>query len=65
VVGALFRKQKQTTVKSELVILLRPVVVASADPWTDDLERTRQRLRAIGGDRGGFRDVVPTRAAQP
>jgi MSHA biogenesis protein MshL len=38
-VGALFKHKKQVTRKSELVILLRPIVVDSDKVWTDELRR--------------------------
>ncbi len=38
-VGSLFRHKKQVTRKSELVILLRPIVVDSDQVWSDELKR--------------------------
>ena len=38
-VGGLFRHKQKVTRKSELVILLRPVVVDSDKVWADELER--------------------------
>lgn len=43
-VGGLFKHQKQASQKSELVILLRPLVVAGADDWTRELAQSQQRL---------------------
>ncbi len=51
VVGELFQHKKKATTKTELVILLRPVVVdASGRQFGDDLRETAQRIRKLGGD---------------
>jgi MSHA biogenesis protein MshL len=39
-VGGLFRHKQQTTHKSELVILLRPIVVDGDKTWVDEVKRT-------------------------
>ncbi|MEW5791775.1 MAG: pilus (MSHA type) biogenesis protein MshL [Pseudomonadota bacterium] len=55
--GAAFRNTQQTKVKSELVILLRPVVVDdSPDVWNADIRATRQRFEQDdpGFHLGGF-----------
>ncbi|MGA7801762.1 MAG: pilus (MSHA type) biogenesis protein MshL, partial [Gammaproteobacteria bacterium] len=54
-VGSLFRHTKRSNVKSELVILLRPIVVKSNGQWAGSLRRTAQR----------FRDLDPVRHAMP
>lgn len=46
-VGNLFTHKKQTSVKSELVILLKPVVVQSADEWNDELLKTRDNIKEL------------------
>ena len=46
-VGGLFTHKKQASVKSELVILLKPVVVKSADEWNDELLKTRGNVREL------------------
>lgn len=46
-VGGLFSHKKQASVKSELVILLKPVVVKSADEWNDELLKTRGNVREL------------------
>jgi MSHA biogenesis protein MshL len=53
-VGGLFRHTKQETVKSELVILLRPMVEQGNELWAGDLQRTAERFRALSdaGDAG-------------
>jgi len=44
--GTLFRNTKQTSRKSELVILIRPTVV-SRGVWTRQMEKDRQRMMAL------------------
>ena len=39
-IGGLFRHTQQTTRKSELVILLRPIVVDSDKAWADEVKKT-------------------------
>jgi MSHA biogenesis protein MshL len=39
-IGGLFRHKQQSTQKSELVILLRPIVVDSDQTWVDEVKRT-------------------------
>jgi len=45
--GALFKHTKSSSRKSELVILLRPQVIAGPADWSADLEGTRERLRQM------------------
>ncbi len=45
VVGELFGDRKDSTRKSELVILLRPIVVENGQEWGDELRRSEQSLR--------------------
>lgn len=54
--GAAFRNTKQAKVKSELVILLRPVVVNDDEVWNDDIRKTRRRFEDAnpGFHLGGF-----------
>lgn len=48
-IGALFRQTRRSTLKSELVILMRPLVVdADGRAWTEDLERTQRRVEQLG-----------------
>ncbi|WP_232522261.1 pilus (MSHA type) biogenesis protein MshL [Marinimicrobium alkaliphilum] len=47
VVRGLFRRNVQSTEKTELVIMLRPVVV-DEDTWQEELDRGRQRMREMG-----------------
>jgi MSHA biogenesis protein MshL len=46
-VGKLFNHKKQTSVKSELVILLKPVVVQSSDEWNDQLLKSRGNIKEL------------------
>lgn len=45
--GALFRQRSTSTLKSELVILLKPTIVQSDRNWQEDLTETRERIRAM------------------
>ena len=45
VVGNLFRHTKQFSHKSELVILLKPVVIDSDKQWSKQIKKTRGRFR--------------------
>jgi MSHA biogenesis protein MshL len=46
-VGSLFRHKQQVTRKSELVILLRPVVVNGNQTWSDEVARATRNFGAI------------------
>jgi len=46
-VGAMFRHAKKINSKSELVILLRPVVIGSGQVWNDELSGSRERIKAL------------------
>jgi MSHA biogenesis protein MshL len=52
-IGSLFNHKKQTSVKSELVILLKPVVVRSSDEWNEELLKSRENIKQL-------RDVMNT-----
>lgn len=45
--GALFRQRSTTTVKSELVILLKPTIIRSDRNWQQDVMDTRDRMRGM------------------
>ncbi len=47
ILGALFRQTQRINEKTELVILLRPVVVTD-QAWTEALEESRLNIRGIG-----------------
>ncbi len=49
-VGGLFRQSRQQSVKSELVILLRPIVIDEDSDWDAPLEESRVRLRGLGSE---------------
>jgi len=46
-IGALFRQRSRRSIKSELVILLKPTIVHSDRNWQQDLSDTRDRVRAL------------------
>ncbi len=43
-VGAMFRHTKSATTKSELVILLRPVVIQTGSEWGEQIRQSSQRV---------------------
>jgi MSHA biogenesis protein MshL len=45
--GVLFQQRNTRTIKSEIVILLKPTIVHSDRNWQQDLSDTRERLRAL------------------
>ncbi len=47
IVGSLFRHEQKGFVKSELVILLRPVVVDNGQVWDDELQRITERFGGL------------------
>jgi MSHA biogenesis protein MshL len=47
VVGGLFTHKKQQRIKSELVILLKPVVVRGADEWNDELLKSKRGIKEL------------------
>jgi len=46
-VGGLFRQRSSSTVKSELVILIKPTIIHSDRNWQQDLSETRDRVRSM------------------
>ncbi|MCX7628535.1 MAG: pilus (MSHA type) biogenesis protein MshL [Methylophilaceae bacterium] len=46
-VGAAFRQNGQATVKSELVILLKPTVVKDVTSWNEDILSSQQRIESL------------------
>ena len=46
-IGALFRHKRDITTKSELVIVLRPIVIESDQQWADAFGQTRQNLERL------------------
>lgn len=59
-IGGLFGNTSQSTLKSELVILLKPTVIQDPRGWQQDLQETRERVERLapripGGDSGAKR----------
>ena len=48
IVGSLFRHNKQSSRKSELVILLRPIVVDTDAAWKTSLRKSSKRIKSFG-----------------
>lgn len=46
-VGELFKHRKDSTRKTELVILLRPVVVNSDEAWQNEIDASRMRIQNL------------------
>jgi MSHA biogenesis protein MshL len=46
-IGKLFNHKRQETIKSELVILLKPIVVQGADEWNDELLKSRGTMKQL------------------
>ena len=44
-IGNLFKHSKQLTVKSELVILLKPTVIESSQQWAQSIKRSQQNIQ--------------------
>ncbi len=47
--GELFKQKRDRNSRSELVILLKPLVVERDDTWTDYIRETRDRIRRLQG----------------
>ena len=61
IVGGLFRHRKQVSVKSELVILLRPIIVDDDEVWNDYMDFTRSQFDRLTG----YRNAPAAGEAQP
>ena len=46
-IGALFRNRSNTSLKAELVVLIKPTIVRSDADWQKDLIETRDRIRTM------------------
>lgn len=59
-VGNFFRHTSEVNVKSELVILLRPIVVQDNELWASDIRQTADRFRTLqqDGDAGERDDLL-------
>ncbi|MCW9024828.1 MAG: pilus (MSHA type) biogenesis protein MshL [Gammaproteobacteria bacterium] len=49
-IGALFRHSKEVKKKSELVILLKPIVVDNDIQWSDAVQKSQQRINMLYGN---------------
>ncbi len=49
-VNSLFRTRNKASSKTELVILLRPIVVDSDNTWQNELEQSETRIQKIGDE---------------
>jgi MSHA biogenesis protein MshL len=49
-IGVLFRQSRYSTHKSELVILLKPIVVESDEQWAEEVRRRQLRVEDLKGD---------------
>ena len=49
ILNSLFRTKNSGSSKTELVILLRPIVVDS-NTWQDQLEQSEKRIQKLGDD---------------
>jgi len=63
-VGSLFRHTKQSSTKSELVILLRPMVVANGKAWTQSLQNSAKSFQGLrrGFHYGGKSEIFGSEA---
>ncbi|MEZ5542575.1 MAG: pilus (MSHA type) biogenesis protein MshL [Pseudomonadota bacterium] len=55
VVGNMFRHQREVASKSELVILLRPLVIGDGEQWNGQLRDTAERFRNLRSMNGSAR----------
>ena len=47
ILGNLFKHKKQTSIKSELVILLKPIVVGGSEEWNGALEKSGTNIKHL------------------
>ncbi|MDX1518890.1 MAG: pilus (MSHA type) biogenesis protein MshL [Gammaproteobacteria bacterium] len=64
VVGSLFKHTNKTSTKSELVILLRPIVVDDDQVWMKAMNQSSNNLRGLRKDLGEQNWVRPSRMSQ-
>jgi MSHA biogenesis protein MshL len=55
VIGNMFRHRREVGAKSELVILLRPVVINSDQQWSGQLRNTADRFNNLRNPNGADR----------
>jgi MSHA biogenesis protein MshL len=65
VVGNLFGSKARTTIKSELVILIKPTVIEGDASWQQDILDTRERIEAYGRSDSQQHRSSPATPAQP
>jgi MSHA biogenesis protein MshL len=46
-IGGLFRHTREVTRKSELIILLKPVLVEGDETWSDAVRSSQERIRRM------------------
>jgi MSHA biogenesis protein MshL len=61
IVGGLFRHRKQVSIKSELVILLRPIIVDDDEVWDEYMDFTRSQFDRLTG----YRNAPTATETQP
>jgi MSHA biogenesis protein MshL len=54
-IGIAFRSTTRSTVKKELVILLKPTVIKSEQDWEQDAQQMRDRIKGLAPDPGSRR----------
>ena len=57
VLGNLFRNKSNVNQKRELVVLIKPTIVESANSWNQDMLDTRNRFDQLDPNRGGTNGV--------
>ncbi len=65
VVGNLFGSKARTTIKSELVILLKPTVIEGDASWRQDILDTKERIDSYGRSDSRPPTSAPPAPAQP
>lgn len=65
VVGALFRQKRTEGVKSELVILLRPIVIEGPQQWANALDAAREGLDRMDAQLGQWGAAAGGRVGLP
>lgn len=48
IINSLFKTTNNVSVKTELVILMRPIIVDDGSVWEDDIQRSRARVNGLG-----------------
>jgi MSHA biogenesis protein MshL len=65
VVGHLFGSKARTTIKSELVILLKPTVIEGDASWRQDILDTKERIDSYGRSDSRHPTSAPAAPTQP